>query len=74
MNQRIYNGKEADILIPDKHIAIEANGCYWHSEIFVDKLYHQDKKKLIEATGDSLISIYEFKRFLQNIWFGKYIV
>ena len=30
-NRSILNGKELDIYIPSKNIAIECNGVYWHS-------------------------------------------
>jgi hypothetical protein len=31
-NRSILNGKELDIVIPTKMLAIEFNGLYWHSE------------------------------------------
>ena len=51
---------EADILIPSKNLAIECNGLYWHSELFKDKYYHQEKKKCIENEyGYNLIQLWE---------------
>lgn len=56
---RKYLGAEVDILVPTKNIAIECNGVYWHSELYKDKNYHIDKKKLIEDNGYNLIQIWE---------------
>ena len=39
-DRSILGGKELDIYIPDKGIAIECNGCYWHN----DFLHHEPKK------------------------------
>lgn len=39
-DRSVLNGKELDIYIPDKHIAIECNGCWWHN----DFLHHNPKK------------------------------
>ena len=51
---------ELDIVIPDKKIAIEYCGLYWHSEIAgKTKKYHIDKLKLCEAKGYRLITIFE---------------
>lgn len=71
----IYSGKvikhdrttiaplELDIYIPDKKVAIEYNGVYWHStNIGMDKNYHLNKTKLCEAKGIRLIHIF------QNEW------
>ena len=56
---RQYLGLECDIICPKNKIAIECNGLYWHSELFKDKFYHQNKKKLIEEKGYNLITIWE---------------
>jgi uncharacterized protein YcfL len=50
---------ECDIAIPELKIAIEANGCYWHSEEYKDKNAHIDKKKDVESEGWNLIQIWE---------------
>ena len=51
---------EIDIVIPDKHIAIEFNGVYWHTEKNGhDKSYHLQKSLLAKAVGYSLIHIFE---------------
>ena len=58
-NRKILNGKELDIFIPEKKIAIEFNGIYWHSDLFKDKRYHLNKKEICENTGVNLIHIWE---------------
>jgi hypothetical protein len=65
-NRSILNGKELDIYIPSHNIAIEMNGLYWHSEIYLDKNYHINKTNLCKENGINLIHIWEddwkFKR------------
>lgn len=52
--------QELDILIPDKSIAIEFNGCRWHSEISgKPKSYHKDKLDACAAAGIRLVFIWE---------------
>ena len=59
-NRTILNGKELDIYIPDKKIAIEFNGIYWHSEANgKDKNYHLDKTIKCEAQDIQLLHIFE---------------
>jgi len=54
------NGKELDIVIPSKKIAVEFNGLYWHSELNgKDRDYHIGKTKLAEEKGYQLIHIFE---------------
>jgi len=53
--------KEIDIYIPDKNIAIEFNGLYWHSEKSgKTKNYHQDKWKQCQDKNIQLITIWEY--------------
>ena len=52
--------KELDIVIPSKKIAIEFNGCFWHSERFnKDINYHLNKTNLCNNIGYRLIHIFE---------------
>lgn len=51
---------ELDIYIPSKNLAIEFNGIYWHSDIFKDKYYHQNKFLACYEKGIRLIQINEF--------------
>lgn len=54
------SGKEVDIFIPEKNIAIEYNGVYWHHEQVphIDRHYHFDKFKESEREGIRLITIF----------------
>lgn len=61
-NRSIIYPLELDIYIPDKNIAIEFDGLYWHSENGpnkIDKSYHLNKTKLCNKKGINLIHIFE---------------
>ena len=58
-NRTILNGKELDIYIPSKNIAIEYNGLYWHSELYKSNDYHLNKTEECETKGIQLIHIFE---------------
>lgn len=51
--------QELDIYIPSKKIAIEYDGLYWHSEIYIDKNYHLNKTTECEKQNIQLIHIFE---------------
>lgn len=52
--------QELDIYIPEKNIAIEFNGIYWHTEQQgKDKWYHYNKWKKCQDIGIQLITIWE---------------
>ena len=56
----IYDkSQELDIFIPDKKIAIEYNGLYWHNENQKDKDYHLLKTESCLKKGIRLIHIFE---------------
>lgn len=57
------NPKQLDIKIPSLNIAIEYNGCYWHSEIIkgMHKNYHLQKTNLAKDVGLSLIHIWDYE-------------
>ncbi len=56
----ILQGKELDIYIPSKKIAIEFNGIYWHSELNgKDKNYHLNKTTQCSEKGIQLIHVFE---------------
>ena len=76
----IINPLELDIYIPDKNIAIEFNGDYWHNEDHKDKLYHFNKFKLCKESNILLASIFEsewnnrkdeIKEYLKDSFNGK---
>ena len=51
---------ELDIYLPDRKLAIEFNGVYWHSEANgKDKFYHFNKWKACKEQGIQLIQIWE---------------
>jgi very-short-patch-repair endonuclease len=50
---------ELDIYIPEKKIAIECNGVYWHSDKNKEKNYHYNKYSECKEKGIQLISIWE---------------
>ena len=58
-DKSIIKPYELDIYIPEYKLAIEFNGLYWHSELFVDSNYHLNKTKLCEANGVRLIHVFE---------------
>ena len=58
-NKSIIYPEELDIYIPDKKLAIEANGTYWHSSQLKDKKYHQEKTIACAKQGIQLIHIFE---------------
>ena len=67
----IYNGEcirnsrdiisplELDLYYPEKKIAIEFNGDYWHSDKFKDRYYHYNKFKACYDLGITLVSVFE---------------
>ena len=55
----LVNKQEIDIYIPSKNIAIECNGCYWHSIFNKDKNYHIKKHNLCRNKSVKLLSIWE---------------
>src|SRR5690606_3197267 len=60
---------ELDIYIPEKKLAIELNGVYWHSSKFKDKNYHLNKTIECEKGGIQLLHIFDFEwEQKQDIW------
>lgn len=56
----LLGGKEIDILIPGKNIAIEFNGVYWHSELCgKDENYHIEKTQQCDQKGIHLIHVFD---------------
>lgn len=71
----LQSGKELDIWIPEKKIAIEYNGLYWHNETRVSRDYHYQKYSEAREKGIVLIQIFSdqwknrkeiVKRYLQH--------
>lgn len=62
LNSKIPNSSlEFDFYLPDKKLAIEFNGNYWHSTRFKDENYHLRKTQLCQDLGINLIHIFEFE-------------
>lgn len=57
----IISPLELDLYYPEKKIAIEFNGDYWHSEIYKSSEYHKNKYLLCKEKEILLISIFESK-------------
>ncbi|MCD8206614.1 MAG: hypothetical protein LUD72_01610 [Bacteroidales bacterium] len=56
----IVKRKEIDIYVPEKKLAIEYDGLYWHSDACgKGRNYHLDKTEACEANGVRLIHIFE---------------
>lgn len=60
-DRSILDGKEVDIYVPEKNIAVEFDGIYWHSQITggKNKKYHLQKTEQCEEQGIKLIHIFE---------------
>ncbi len=54
----VISPKEIDIYSEQHRVGVEFNGLYWHSEEFVDKLYHFEKSKLAREAGIKLFHIF----------------
>ena len=56
---------ELDLYYPEKNVAVEFNGNYWHDENHKSKDYHFNKFKLCKDKNIRLVSIYE------SDWYNK---
>lgn len=52
---------ELDIYIPDKKVAIEYNGNYWHCELNKTPTYHLNKYKKCAEKNIRLIQVWEYE-------------
>jgi len=68
-DRKILNGKELDIYLPDLNLAFEYNGDYWHSNIYKNENYHNDKTNNCKNKNINLIHVWE-KEWKNN---NKYI-
>jgi hypothetical protein len=57
-SRKIIAPKELDVYIPDKNIAIEYNGLYWHSEKRINTNSHLEKTELCLGKNISLFHIF----------------
>lgn len=58
-NRKVISPLELDIYIPERKIAIEFNGLYWHDERSKGKGYHHKKWLECKNKGIQLIQIWE---------------
>ena len=58
-HRQIADGYEYDVTVPEKKVAIEFNGLYWHSEKFKERNYHRDKALAAEKAGWRVIHVWE---------------
>lgn len=56
-DRKILKGKELDIYIPSRKLAIECNGCYWHSQY--PKEYHYNKFISCKEKDIQLLTVWE---------------
>ena len=56
--KKIIGRKELDIFIPEKNIAIEYNGLYWHCG---KKEYHNEKRKVAVSQNIHLIQVTDYE-------------
>lgn len=55
----IVSGQELDIYLPEKRIGFEFNGLYWHSELYKESKYHQEKSSKFLEAGVKIYHIWE---------------
>ena len=68
-DRKTLNGNELDIYIPEKNIAIEYDGLYWHNELNKENCYHLHKTEECEKQGIRLIHIFEDEwLYKSDIW------
>lgn len=72
-DKSVLSTLELDFYIPDKNLAIECNGIYWHSSKFRDNKFHYNKMKACEERGIQLLTIWE-DQIYNNIDIIKSIV
>lgn len=58
-SRNIISPFELDLYYPEKKIAIEFNGDYWHSDEFKEHSYHYNKFVQCKELGILLVSIFE---------------
>lgn len=73
-DQTLLSGQlEIDIYIPEKNLAIECNGLYWHSDKFRNENYHNKKFEECARKNIQLLQITD-KSFRENSSVWKSII
>lgn len=57
----LISPQELDLYIPSHKIALEFNGNYWHSDVYKNETYHQNKTIDCAKQGIQLIHIFEYE-------------
>lgn len=70
-DRTVLEGKELDIYIPSKHLAVEINGIYWHNDKQKDKRYHFNKFVACKEKGVRLIQITDYEWNKDRVKFEK---
>jgi hypothetical protein len=58
-SKKIISPLELDIYLPEKKLALEFNGLWWHNELHKSNNHHLNKTELCKEQGIHLIHIYE---------------
>lgn len=72
-DRTVLSGRELDIFIPSKKLAIECNGVYWHCDSRKVKNYHHDKFLACKEKGVRLIQITDYEWVNDKTTFKKLI-
>ena len=72
-DRNILSGKELDLYIPEKNVAIEFNGDYWHNSTRKNKSYHYEKFISCYNKSIILVSIFESKWKYDSEKIKKYL-
>lgn len=58
-NRSLLLNRELDVYVPERHVAVEYDGLFWHSEFNVPQFYHLNKTNDCMDKGVRLIHIFE---------------
>lgn len=56
-DRKVLDGQELDIYVPERKLAIEFNGVFWHSDKRKDKNYHANKTRKCREQGIYLMHV-----------------
>ena len=54
-------GRELDVYVESKSLAIEYDGMYWHLDKFISRTSHLEKTEMCEEAGIRLIHVFEWQ-------------
>jgi len=60
-SRKIIEPKELDLFFPEKNVAIEVNGIYWHSDHHLPDRYHSEKYQMCCRKGIKLLMITDYE-------------